>query len=359
MSSFETQPDHSVTRIAIFLPNWIGDVAMATPALCAIRKHYGSTARLIAVARPYVEPVLQGSHYFDEWMIYEPHSRGKRNLVKRLRQANVDVALLLTNSLSTAFLAWRGGARRRVGFARYWRGAFLTDQLHAPRRGHAFLPRSAVDHYLEIAQVIGCQTTSQQLELMTTALDEQSADQIWQQSEIMNAEHVVILNTGSARGSSKSWPLNAFRELALKLVRQREIAVLIICGPDERAAVADLVGQAAHPRVIGLQDWPLSIGLSKACIRRGACVVTTDSGPRHLAAAFGVPSVALFGPTDPRWSDNYHKQEMRLSQQLECAPCARSQCPLSHHRCMRDLSVQRVLAATLHQLDQERRRSCA
>ena len=78
-------------RVAIFLPNWIGDVAMSTPALRAIRQHYGSTDRLIAVARPYVEPVLQGSRYFDEWMIYESHRRGKRKLVTRLRQADIDI----------------------------------------------------------------------------------------------------------------------------------------------------------------------------------------------------------------------------------------------------------------------------
>ncbi|MEE3372316.1 MAG: lipopolysaccharide heptosyltransferase II [Planctomycetota bacterium] len=346
-------------RVAIFLPNWIGDVAMATPALRAIRQYYGPTDRLTAVARPYVEPLLQGSSYFDEWMIYEPHRRGKRDLVNRLRQADIDMALLLTNSLSTAFLAWRGGARRRVGFARYGRGVLLTDRLHAPRRGGRFMPRSAVDHYLEIAQSIGCKTTSEQLELTTTALDEQQADQIWQHPEMIHDRQVVILNTGSARGVSKSWPLDSFRELALQLVRQRDVVVLVICGPNERSPVADLVAQAAHRRVIGLHDRPLSIGLSKACIRRSDCLVTTDSGPRHLAAAFGVPCVALFGPTDPRWSDNYHQQETQLWQQLACAPCARSQCPLGHHRCMRDLSVERVLAATLYQLDQDRRRDCA
>ena len=343
-------------RVAIFLPNWIGDVVMSTPALRAIRQHYDSTNRLIAVARPYVQPVLQGSRYFDEWMIYEPHRRGKRKLVTRLRQADIDIALLLTNSLSTAFLAWRGGAQRRVGFARDWRGVLLTDRLHAPRCGSRFLPRSAVDHYLELAQSIGCKTTSAQLELTTTAVDEQQADQIWHHPQMIHARQVVTLNTGSARGVSKSWPLDSFRELALQLVQHRDVVVLMICGPDERRAVADLVDRAAHRRIIGVHNRPLSIGLSKACIRRSDCVVTTDSGPRHLAAAFGVPCVALFGPTDPRWSANYHQQEMQLRQQLDCAPCGRSRCPLDHHRCMRDLSVDRVLAATLQQLDQNRQR---
>ncbi|MEE3368446.1 MAG: lipopolysaccharide heptosyltransferase II [Planctomycetota bacterium] len=346
-------------QIAIFLPNWIGDVAMATPALRAIRQHYGFTDHLIAVGRPYVEPVLQGSPYFDEWMTYEPRPSGKRDLAKRLRRADIDMALLLTNSLSTALLAWWGGAQRRVGFARYGRGALLTDRLHAPRRGRGFLPRSAVDHYLEIAQSVGCQSASKRLELTTTASDEQQADQIWQQPEVIQARQVVILNTGSARGLAKSWPLESFREMALQLVRQRDVVVLAICGPAERGAVKELVDQAAHRRVIGLHDRPLSIGLSKACIRRSDCVVSTDSGPRHLAAAFGVPCVALFGPTDPRWSTNYHQQETQLKQQLACAPCARSQCPLRHHRCMRELSVERVLAATLDQLDRERRRDSA
>jgi heptosyltransferase-2 len=74
-------------------------------------------------------------------------------------------------------------------------------------------------------------------------------------------------------------------------------------------------------------------------------MVTTDSGPRHIASAFETPTVVLFGPIDPRWSRNYQQQTVELSVKLDCAPCGQRVCPLAHHRCMRDLTVDRVLSA--------------
>jgi len=80
-------------------------------------------------------------------------------------------------------------------------------------------------------------------------------------------------------------------------------------------------------------------------------MITTDSGPRHFAAAFDVPVVTLFGPTDPRWSDNYHDASIDLHLDISCAPCSRRTCPFGHHRCMRDLTVDHVFAATTSLLD--------
>jgi heptosyltransferase-2 len=81
-------------------------------------------------------------------------------------------------------------------------------------------------------------------------------------------------------------------------------------------------------------------------------MVTTDSGPRHLAAAFGVPTITLFGPTDPRWSDNYQAAAMHLQRDLPCIPCGQRVCPLQHHRCMRELTEEQVLTAALRLLSQ-------
>ena len=128
--------------------------------------------------------------------------------------------------------------------------------------------------------------------------------------------------------------------------------MLVICGPDERSAAASIVRKAGHPRVFSLAEEQLSIGLSKACVNRAQIMVSTDSGPRHFAAAFNVPVVSLFGPTDPRWSINYHVGETRLFESLPCGPCQRRTCPLGHHDCMRNLSVERVFEAVQQKLTQ-------
>jgi heptosyltransferase-2 len=156
---------------------------------------------------------------------------------------------------------------------------------------------------------------------------------------------VIALNTGGAYGPAKDWPPEHFAELARRIANHLEARVLIVCGPAERQTAFRIEQLAAHPRVRSLANRPLSVGLTKASLRRSHLVVSTDSGPRHMAAGFQVPVIALFGPTDPRWSENYHPLETRLWIELPCRPCGQRTCPLVHHQCMRQLSVDRVFQA--------------
>jgi heptosyltransferase-2 len=330
-------------RVGIFLPNWVGDVVMATPALRSLRKHLGSDGTLVGIMRPYVADVLQGTSWFDQRMLYERRSwSGMRSLVTRLRAERFDAILLLTNSLSTGLFAWLSGARRRVGFALHGRRWLLTDRLQEPRENGQRIPRSAVDHYLEVVQAFGCAEGSRAMELATTLEEERAAQQVWNQFGWQSHEPVIALNTGGAYGSAKTWPGDRAAELARKLAER--YAVLFLCGPSERESVRTMCQHANHPRVRSLVDQPLSLGLTKGCLRRCHALVTTDSGPRHIAAAFGIPTVTLFGPTDPRWSHNYHTSGIDLQLEMSCSPCGQRTCPQKHHRCMRDLRVEHVSA---------------
>ena len=94
-----------------------------------------------------------------------------------------------------------------------------------------------------------------------------------------------------------------------------------------------------------MADQDLSIEASKACLRRSKLLVTTDSGPRHIASAFDTPTVSLFGPIDPAWSYNYATSAIEMFDQLDCSPCGKRVCPLKHHNCMNGLTPDRVHAA--------------
>ncbi len=339
-------------RIGIFLPNWIGDVVMATPALRTLRDHFQDRATLIGIMRPYVTDVLAGTAWLDEQLVYERHSMsGVGSLIRRLRQQHLDCILLLTNSLSTGLFAWLSGAPRRIGFAMHGRRFLLTDPLETPQLGGQRVPRSAVDHYLDVVEALGCQVLCRTVQLSTTVEQEAAADRLWDQFGWDHQQPVVVLNTGGAYGAAKTWPGEHFAQLAAHLVQARDVRVLFLCGPSERATVSDICRQLDHSHVRSLAGQTLGLALSAACVRRARVMVTTDSGPRHFAAAFGVPVVTLFGPTDPRWSDNYHPQAIDLQLELPCRPCAKRVCPLEHHRCMRGLDVQQVAAATLRLLD--------
>jgi heptosyltransferase-2 len=103
--------------------------------------------------------------------------------------------------------------------------------------------------------------------------------------------------------------------------------------------------ESRSPHVFSLSDSPLSLGLTKAVVKRSDLLVTTDSGPRHFAAAFNRPVVSLFGPTHIGWTETYFAKETCLQKKLPCGPCQQRACPLGHHRCMRDLTPAEVFAA--------------
>jgi heptosyltransferase-2 len=342
-------------NVGIVLPNWIGDVVMATPTLRALKKFFGERAILTGIMRPYVAPMLAETPWLDEFLCYDPRSRDASlrewSLVKQLRQRRLDQIVLLSNSLRTGLIAWLSGARRRVGYARYGRGPLLTDKLRPPRKGRQLVPVSALDYYLELAYHIGCPTESRQVELPTTRADEQAANHVWDSRGLGRTGAVVAMNPGGAYGAAKHWPAEYFAELARQLVQRGDTSVLVLCGPSERDVAREVEHRAAHESVVSLADERPSLGLSKACVRRSNLLVTTDSGPRHFAAAFRVPAVTLFGPTDPRWSWNYHPEETVLQRDMACSPCAKRVCPYKHHRCMRDLTPDKVLTLVQERLN--------
>jgi heptosyltransferase-2 len=154
----------------------------------------------------------------------------------------------------------------------------------------------------------------------------------------------VCLNPGAAFGAAKHWPSAYFATLAQQFVDRRGSGVLVLCGPGERDLARSIATQAQRPAVHSLADHPLSLGLTKACVRRADLLITTDSGPRHFAAAFDRPVVTLFGPTHIGWTETFYAKAIHLQKRVDCGPCQRRQCPLDH-RCMKLLTPAEVYQA--------------
>ena len=357
-----TEACHSIVqpeprRIGLFLPNWVGDAAMATPALRALRKRFPAAA-LVGVGRPFLRDLFAGSLWLDDLVDFDPRgsdpSRRGWPFLKRLRAARLDTAVLFSNSFRTALWAWASGARQRIGYDRYGRGPLLTKRLfakHEPRSNGKWWgrtkwqPSPVLDDYLALAYALGCHEESLRLELDTTPADEQAAAQVWERLGLASSGPVVALNSSGAFGAAKLWPREYFVSLAKRIVNSLNQQVLVICGPQERELARSIAGECASPRVVSLADEQLSLGLTKGILRRCQLLVTTDSGPRHLAAALDVPTVSLFGPTHRAWSENYHPRAIDLQRSVPCGPCQQRVCPLGHHQCMRELSVDEVFMA--------------
>jgi heptosyltransferase-2 len=306
--------------------------------------------------KPYVADVFAGGDWFDDIVFAHGGLWSQRvlSVAWQLRRRRIDVVVLLSNTFRSALTAWLGGCRRRIGYARYGRSLLLTDAL-PPLRDELGRrkPSPVLDAYNLLAERAGCPQPTRLLELFTTSADERAADLVWERGRLEDYTEVICLNSGAAFGSAKHWPSAYFADLARRLAEERGSAVLVLCGPNESELARDIATQACHPNVHALCDLTapvipdgprLSLGLTKACVRRADLLVTTDSGPRHFAAAFDRPVVTLFGPTHIEWTETYHPRALHLQKRVECGPCQLRVCPLDH-RCMLRLTPDEVYTA--------------
>jgi len=334
-------------KIGIFWPNWIGDAIMATPAVRAIRTHFPQ-AVLIGLLRPYIAGVIEGNPWLDKTIHLDNKGLARfdwARVARRVRGERVDAAILFPNSFRSALVAWLGSCRRRIGFARYGRSLLLTDSFRTAsdslgRR----IPSPVLLDYNRLAQSLGCSNPGTRLELFTTAADEAWADRVWQESRFHRNRFVACLNPGAAFGPAKCWPVEFFAELARDLSERRQAGILVLSGPAEKKLSQHIVSLAERPGIVSLANYPLSLGLTKACIRRADILVTTDSGPRHMAAAFDRPVITLFGPTHIAWTETFYPKAVHLQKKVPCGPCQRRICPLDH-RCMTQLRPVEVARA--------------
>ncbi len=241
-----------------------------------------------------------------------------------------------------------------MGFDRELRGWLLTDRV--PPKSKA-VPHPVLEEYNRLAMTLGCEDPGTQMRLGVTAEDLARLERFWtKQPQGLRERGVVVFNSGGAFGPAKNWPRESFANLARKVVDELGQTVLVVCGPAERDEARWIATQARRPNVLTLADEPLSVGLTKAAIRAADLLVTTDSGPRHFAAPFGVPTVTLYGPTHIAWSDTHDPRAIALQIAVDCGPCQQRACPQGHHRCMRELSVDLVFDAVRRQLEPVTRR---
>ena len=352
------QPDpHSPQRLLVAVPNWIGDVVMATPCLTALRRQFPA-APITHLMRPYVSQVLGGSDLADA-ELYWP-TKGNRpddprytsstwHLIRTLRAGRFDAAVLLTNSFRSAIVAALAGIPRRIGYARDRRSWLLTDKLYPPRTGRTFTPTPAIDYYNEIARKLGCPDVDRRMRLHFSPADEATAA-----DKIESHDHsrpLIVLNPGANYGSAKCWPTEKYAALSDRLTRDHGARVIASFSPKEARMADQLRSAATEPIDIHVD---LGIGPLKALIARSDLLISNDTGPRHFAPALGVPVVTIFGSSDPRWAETYADRERIVKLELDCQPCMERTCPLGHHNCMRELPVEMVLTAALELLQTDR-----
>jgi heptosyltransferase-2 len=341
--------------LVVALPNWIGDVVMATPTVRAVRARFPEE-RIVLLGRPYVRPVIEPNPWTDAFIEMPKSATGLWRAARSARRERAAAGLLLANSLRAALALWAGGAARRIGYDRQGRGPLLTDRLPPDAEAGRFVPVSQITYYLRLAAVLGAPTDDVRMELFPTASDESAAAAAYEALGL-DAGRTLLLAPGAAFGPSKRWPAPCWARLVAVAREELGLQAAVLCGPTE-AGEAEAILAEARGRCATFHRSGITPASARAVVRRARAMVAVDSGLRHYAAALGRPVVALFGPTDIRWTETWYPKEVRVQGVVPCGPCQEGVCRLGTTECMWRITPEEVLEALAEALRRDSASPC-
>jgi heptosyltransferase II len=334
-----------IRNILVRGTNWLGDAVMNTPALCAIRQSFPE-ARITLLVTPLVAQLFSPHDWVDEVMIYDRKGRhkgaaGRFRIAGELRARRFDLAILLQNAIDAALITRLAGIPRRMGTRTDGRGFLLT---------HGFKQKTLdsrlhhVDYYLEMLKNFGITAPEKRQLLCLAETERDAARERLRMAGINPGDFLIGINPGAAYGSAKRWYPERFAAAGAELARQWGAKLLVFGGPGEVAIAGD-IERALEGNCLNLAG-ALNVRELMALIARCDFFISNDSGPMHIAAAFGVPLVAIFGSTDHRTTYPFSGNSVVVRQETDCAPCLKRECP-TDHRCMKGVSADDVVAAAV------------
>lgn len=317
-------------RILVRVPNWLGDAVMSIPALQAVRARYPD-AHIAILARPWVADLYLREPFADE-VIVLPGDRlpARLRFATSLRDRGFDMAILFQNAFEAALLAFAAGIPVRIGYARDARSWLLTHPIAVPGKGD--IPAHERFYYLELlrrAAIIP--------ELPVQApvrLTREPSETRW-----------IGVSPGAAYGTAKRWLPERFAQAAAELAQEVGLAVAVFGAPGERD-VCEQVAEGVRRLGATVHNFAgrTSVAEFVKLVTQCRLFLTNDSGAMHVASALGVPTVAIFGATNPEATGPAGTCACVVYDPPDCAPCLLRHCPIDH-RCMTAVTAPRVVAA--------------
>ncbi len=337
-------------RVLLVLPTWVGDVVMATPFIRGLFERFPD-AEITLLMNRHLFPLLEGSPWVAHCEFWAPRKKTpeakqqQRELLARLRTQHFDLAVMLPNSLRSAWLSFRAGAKRRVGFNRDGRGLLLTDRIPVPNRTKdGYEPLPLCDYYAVLAEALGMPHPGDGLTLYLTEEADTAVEQRLAAEGVRAEQPLVVLCPGANFGASKCWAPERFAAVADRLVQRHDAAIVISPGPGEEPLAEAIVDAMAEASVLLTQPC-LTLGELKSLIAEADLLLGNDTGPRHFGRAFDTHRVTVFGPTEQRWTDTSHGNETIVKVEVPCGPCHKKVCPLEEQVCMTRVTVEMVADA--------------
>lgn len=314
--------------------NWVGDNILAIPAYRALQHRFRSEGGVTIAVPANVAPLLAASGIGKNVL---PWSRSMRERVSLLRERGFRRAIILPNSFRSAFIPLLAGIGERWGYPTDYRRVILTHPVDKPARGHQ------LDDYTPLLAALSApRVVDDRPNIHLPATAREQGRQALMRVGLHLDRPVFGIHAGGLYGRAKHWGDTRYVEVVNRL-RAEGFDIVLLTSPREKMQAEKIAMTCNGVPIVGHEGDVLHLA---AVMSHLAAVITNDSGPLHLATALGVPSVSIFGPTDPGRTVIPGASHV-VRHDVNCAPCYQRECPLGHHRCMADVSVDEVHDAAL------------
>ncbi|MFA5322205.1 MAG: lipopolysaccharide heptosyltransferase II [Smithella sp.] len=332
-------PREDLGKILIRGTNWIGDAILTLPAVASIRATYPK-AYIAVLVKPGVADIYKLFSDLDEIIIYEnkfDSPAGVFRLARTLKERKFDAAILLQNAIEAAIIALAAGIPLRAGYDSDARGLLLTNRV---RRTKEIKKVHQIDYYLEMVKALGCTPVPKEMH-METKLNMLEVRNVLSKFIPEPDKTIIGISPGATYGPAKKWFPDRFAEVADRLSKEFSAQVIIMGGKSDEETARE-VQKAARTKLISLAG--------KTTLREAICLISrcrlfisNDSGLMHVAGALNVPTVAVFGSTNPITTSPAGRKSVIIRHDVSCSPCLKKTCP-ADFRCMRLVSVEEVSA---------------
>jgi heptosyltransferase-2 len=328
---------------------------MTVPALRALRGLLPN-AHITLATRPFARGIFADADFLDDLLIIETGTGGLRNVLAQAREwrrKSFDLAILFPNAFETALVARLGRVRFRIGYATQGRKFLLTHPLVLPEWRSA---RHESFYYLnivaELAQVLGKTSKISELqpdfELKVSGNRKREAHEFLRALGIREDRLLIALCPGSINSRAKRWPAERYAQLADRLMAELDADVVLIGSADELAVSQEVSGQMKRQPIV--LTGKTQLAQAAAVLSLVDLLITNDTGPAHLTAALGRPTLVIFGPTNPLTTRPLSAAAEIMRLPPDCAPCMLRDCPIDH-RCMTAITPDEVFARAATMLD--------
>ncbi|TAM83577.1 MAG: lipopolysaccharide heptosyltransferase II [Acidobacteria bacterium] len=330
-------------KIVVRATNWVGDGVMSLPALEALRGRF-PTAEIVLVVKPWVADLYLHHPAVNRLIVYDAANEhqgpsGFAKLVEQVRSERFDMAVLFQNAFHAAWMAWRSRIPVRIGYGLEGRGVLLTNSVPVPPPA---LYGHQSNYYLQLLFRAGLVERITPVE--SIHLNVENSEKTWAARQLKSLglggpRFLVGLAPGAAFGPAKRWLLDRYADLADRLIGALNADVLIFGSPAEKPLAEEIAHGMSHTPVIMTGETTLRQLM--ALLVQCRLVITNDSGPMHLAAAMGLPLVAIFGSTDETATGPVSPLARVVRHPVACSPCGLRVCPIDF-RCMKGVTVDHV-----------------